>query len=142
MRVLEIGSGCGYSAAVTSALISPGGEVFSLEIVPELHNLAATNLKNEIAAGSILNFFHGDGSEGLQENAPYDRIYLTAGVGRYFYEDPFVEQLSDGGILLYPEAYGSMFLIKKNGDSITRREYHGVGFVFLRGSNSGFAFNT
>ena len=46
--------------------------------------------------------------------------------------------LAPGGILLYPEAHGSMFIVEKTETDVNRKTLGGVGFVFLRGENSGF----
>jgi len=137
LKVLEVGTGCGYSAAVTARLISPGGTLFSVEIVPDLtadaeRNLAKFGLENAVRLVT------GDGSAGMPEQAPFDRIYLTAGVGRHFDEEVLLSQLSPGGILLYPESYGSMFLVKKTPRGNVRNILDGVSFVFLKGKNSGY----
>lgn len=138
LRVLEIGTGSGYSAAVTAELISPGGHLFSMEIVTELHEFAVKNLQSPKYLQYHCDLLEGDGSEGLPEHAPYDRIYFTAGVGKYFDEQPLLKQLEIGGIFLYPEAFGSLFLLKKTPGGIKRSDMRGVGFVYLRGKNSGF----
>lgn len=138
LRVLEIGAGSGYSAAVTAQLISPGGRLYSMEIVSDLHEFAVSNLAKQKYLQDNYELFEGDGSEGLPEHAPYDRIYFTAGVGKYFDEQPLLKQLVVGGIFLYPEAFGSLYLLKKTPAGIKRNDMRGVGFVYLRGKNSGF----
>lgn len=136
LKALEVGAGCGYSASVAARLISPGGTLISIEIVPELADMAAANLKrNGIENAHVV---LGDGSAGLPEEAPFDRIYLTASAGKYFDENVLLDQLTGNGILLYPESHGSMFLLKKNGLHIDRNIMGGVAFVFLKGKNSGY----
>jgi protein-L-isoaspartate(D-aspartate) O-methyltransferase len=137
-RVLEIGTGSGYSAAVASMLIVPGGRIYSIEIIEELHEMASKNLEALDFLPDNIELIAGDGSEGLPGQGPYDRIYYTAGAGKYFDEKPLLEQLSLGGLMLYPEAFGSMFLLRKSPAGIQRREMKGVGFVYLRGKNSGY----
>jgi protein-L-isoaspartate(D-aspartate) O-methyltransferase len=137
MKALEIGAGCGYSAAVTAQLIEPGGKLFSIEIIPELTELARRNLRN-LKAGADIDLITGDGSVGLPAEAPFDRIYLTAGVGKHFDESILTDQLKPGGILIYPESYGSMFIVKKTRSGPHRAAVGGVGFVFLKGENSGY----
>jgi protein-L-isoaspartate(D-aspartate) O-methyltransferase len=137
MKVLEIGAGCGYSAAVAAKLISPGGKLFSIEIVPELADMAARNLER-LGLADTVRVITGDGSVGLPAEAPFDRIYLTAGVGQWFDENILLDQLTNGGILLYPESHGSMYLIKKTKRGLERNIMGGVAFVFLKGRNSGY----
>jgi len=137
MKVLEIGTGCGYSASVTAQLIQPGGRLFTIEIIGELTELARKNIGNLEHIDNI-KFITGDGSIGLPGEAPFDRIYLTAGVGRYFKESILLAQLRQNGILLYPEAHGAMFYVKNTPGEPERQSMGGVGFVFLRGKNAGF----
>jgi len=137
-RVLEVGTGSGYSAAVTSQLISPGGHLYSIEIIDELSEQAEKNIAALEFNPENIELIIGDGSEGMSHNAPFDRIYFTAGVGKYFEEKPLLEQLVIGGSLVYPEAFGSLFHLKKTPAGIRRIELKGVGFVYLKGKNSGF----
>jgi protein-L-isoaspartate(D-aspartate) O-methyltransferase len=138
LRVLEVGAGSGYSAAVTAQLIHPGGALISIEYIPELTAFARKNLKSQPNVPDNIELLTGDGSAGVPARAPFDRIFFTAGAGAGFNEAPLLAQLSDGGILLYPEAFGSMFLARKTRSGFEKRQMHGVGFVFLRGKNSGF----
>jgi protein-L-isoaspartate(D-aspartate) O-methyltransferase len=137
LKILEIGTGCGYSAAVTAQLISPGGKLISIEIEPDLaadaqRNLEKFGLREEVA---VLN---ADGSAGFPDEAPFNRIYLTAGAGKWFNENLLLSQLASDGILLYPESHGSMFLIRNTKRGLDRRVMDGVSFVFLKGKNSGY----
>ncbi|HPI75153.1 MAG TPA: protein-L-isoaspartate O-methyltransferase [bacterium] len=137
MRVLEVGAGCGYSAAVTASLISPGGSLFAVEFLPELAETARANLA-AFSFGADIEVITGDGSAGLAARAPFDRIYFAAGAGFGFDESPLLEQLKPGGVLLYPQSRGDMFRVKKNPDgSLSRGQAGGVVFVELKGKNSG-----
>ena len=138
LRVLEVGTGSGYSAAVAAQLIAPGGTLFSIEYLPELHEYAKRNLDASSAVPKNYVLLNGDGSTGLPDQAPFHRIYFTAGVGSRFDPGPLLAQLADNGIILYPEAYGSMFLTRKSGQKEITQEMRGVGFVHLQGDNSGF----
>ena len=137
LRVLEVGTGCGYSAAVTIQLIAPGGRLFSVECIPELTDFAEQNLKRSGLPSNYM-LITGDGSLGLPGQTPFDRIYLTAGVGRNFTPAHLINQLGTNGILLYPEAYGDMHLVRKTPEGITTSALHGVGFVPLKGEKGGF----
>lgn len=137
LKVLEVGTGCGYSAAVTAKLIEPDGTLISIEYVKELTAFSEKNIAR-ISTTATVSLITGDGSTGHREEAPYDRIYLTAGVGKKFNPDILLDQLNKGGLLLYPESFGSLFLHEKSGRKKRPDEFKGVGFVCLRGRNSGF----
>lgn len=139
MKVLEVGSGSGYSAAITSHIIGKEGYLVTMEIIPELAELARTNLEVHFG-GDVeerLEVICGDGSVGCKEHSPFDRIYLTAGVKASFNPEILEEQLKkDDGILSYPEERGSLILIKyKNGDREVEK-YGNIVFVPLVGENA------
>src|SRR5947208_4799715 len=89
-KVLEIGTGSGYQAAVLSELVK---EVYSIEIVPELGNTA----KNTLRRLGYKNVFTkiGDGYKGWAEKAPFDKIIVTCSPEEV--PQPLIEQLAEGG---------------------------------------------
>ncbi len=94
-KVLEIGTGCGYNAAVLSHLVK---QVYSVEIIEWLADLAEKNLqKTDI---DNIQHRHGDGYEGWPEEAPFDAIELTAAAGKI--PETLKQQLKVGGRLLAP----------------------------------------
>ncbi len=125
-RVLEIGTGSGYQAAVLAEIVD---EVYTIEIVPELGETARDLLKD-------LNYDNvevkiGDGFHGWEEHAPFDAIVVTAAP-----EDipsPLVEQLKDGGKMIVPvgSAYmtQNLMLVEKRGDEIYTERVMPVNFV-------------
>lgn len=132
-KILEIGSGCGYAAAIASKLSGSRGHVWAVEIIPDLAKMMGENIKDNYKNISIIN---RDGSKGLQEEMPFDRIFLSAGVNSSsFNNEILVNQLSGHGILIYPEAQGSLFKITKKGMNNEIIEYNGVRFVPLKGEN-------
>ncbi len=98
-RVLEIGAGSGYQAAILSRLVE---RVYTVELEKELADLARRNLKR--AGIGNVRVVHGDGSLGLQEHAPYDKIMVTCATDRLY--PAWKEQLREGGILLAPVGSG------------------------------------
>jgi protein-L-isoaspartate(D-aspartate) O-methyltransferase len=96
-RVLEIGAGTGYNAALLSQLIGPTGRVVSVEIDPELAARASAALA---AGGHHAEVTVGDGREGWPPGAPYDRIIVTAST----HDLPWawLDQLVDGGRVVAP----------------------------------------
>jgi len=95
-KVLEIGTGSGYQAAVLAGLVE---HVYSIEIVPELARSAAASLKKLRFDNVTVRL--GDGYKGWPEHAPFDRIILTAAPPRVPQE--LIDQLKPGGRLVAPE---------------------------------------
>ena len=127
-KILEIGAGCGYASAIASILCKPDGMVYAVEIIPELYEFARINLASFMENIVLLNT---NGSKGLEDYKPFDRIFLSAGVGKNFNNKIFLEQLSDNGILLYPETYGNLYKFKKEKNKIYNEVFYGVSFVPL-----------
>lgn len=132
-RVLEIGTGSGYQAAV---LAEVAGEVYTLEIVPELAQRARKDL--ERLGYENVTARQGDGYFGWEAHAPFDAIVVTAGASHV--PPPLIEQLAPGGKLIIP--VGSRFLtqqlllLSKAGDgSVTTRQLLPVRFVPLTGGH-------
>ena len=128
-KVLEIGTGSGYQAAILAQLSQ---EVYSIERIQELADSAWATLK-ELGYSNV-KVFVGDGTDGLKEYSPYDRIIVTAGAVDI--PAALIDQLKDGGILVIP--IGQRFsqiltIITKQGDKITREESVGCVFVELVG---------
>ena len=128
-RVLEIGTGSGYQAAVLSCLVS---EVYSIEIVKNLGRRAAETLKKLEYDNVFVRV--GDGYQGWPEAAPFDKIIVTCSP-----EDvpqPLLDQLKEGGKLIIPvgERYQQYFVLceKKNGE-IERKELIPICFVPMTG---------
>jgi protein-L-isoaspartate(D-aspartate) O-methyltransferase len=132
-RVLEIGAGCGYAAAAAARLCAPTGKLVAVEILPPLASLCHANCAS---FGDSIEVIEGDGSEGLPERESFDRILVSAGVQRrLFREELLVARLSEGGILVYPEAYGRLYRVERRGPGLIREAWHGVSFVPLVGRN-------
>lgn len=107
-KILEVGSGSGYQAAILSKLVGPKGKIITTEIIPELFEFAKKNLKNYKNV-IVINV---DGSLGYKEEAPYDRIIVTASAPAV--PKPLTEQLKAGGRFVIP-VNDRMLLIEKNG---------------------------
>ena len=74
-KILEIGAGSGYHAAVVSSLVGDEGHIYTIERIEELGKFAEKNLKKEGFKNTTI--IIGDGSEGMKKFQPYDRIYVT-----------------------------------------------------------------
>jgi protein-L-isoaspartate(D-aspartate) O-methyltransferase len=126
-KVLEIGTGSGYQAAVLAAL---GGQVYSIEIVPELARAAAATLKKLGYANVTVRL--GDGYKGWPEEAPFDRIILTAAPPEI--PRTLLDQLKPGGKLVAPEGssvFGQQLVVvdKTVDGKLKRRSVLPVMFV-------------
>jgi len=132
-RVLEIGTGSGYQAAILSLLAR---EVYSIEIVEPLCREAAGRLA---ALGyANVQVRCGDGYAGWPEQAPFDAIILTA--SPEVIPEPLVEQLARGGRMILPlgGAYQELVLITRNQEGhLSRRELIPVRFVPMTGRAEG-----
>ena len=98
-KVLEIGAGSGYHAAVVANMIGPEGHVYTVERIHALVEMATFNIR---AAGlsERVTVVEGDGSKGLAEHAPYDRIFVAAASPNI--PRPLEKQLKEGGKILVP----------------------------------------
>ena len=131
-RVLEIGSGSGYQAAILAELTD---EVYTVEIIEELYERAGEVLRR--LGYNNVKFKHADGYYGWEEHAPYDAIIVTAAPDHI--PQPLVTQLKDGGRLVIPVgppgSYQTLWLIEKHGDKTVSKQIMGVAFVPLTGSH-------
>ena len=133
MRVLEIGTGSGYQAAVLAELVD---QVYSIEIIRPLGELAAQRLQ---ALGyDNVQARIGDGYYGWKEHAPFDAIVVTAAASHV--PPPLIEQLRPGGRMVIPVGSRFMtqqllFVEKAEDGSVTTRQLMPVFFVPLTGSH-------
>ena len=118
-RILEIGTGSGYQAAILAEL---SGEVYTVERIAAL----ADNAKAKFKSLGYINIQVkvSDGTLGWPEKAPFDRVLVTAGTPQI--PTPFIDQLADGGIILAPVGDRSsqqLLRIRKSKDTL-KEEYH------------------
>jgi protein-L-isoaspartate(D-aspartate) O-methyltransferase len=132
MKILEVGAGSGYHAAVCAEAIERRGKVYTIEIVKELAVYAAQNIER-LGYWGVVEVFHGDGRRGLERHAPFDAVIVTAaasGIPR-----TLVDQLRDGGVLVIPVEEGAgqvLYRVVKRGEKIEKRAITYVLFVPLR----------
>lgn len=126
-RVLEVGTGCGYQAAVLAKLAR---EVYSVERIATLLGRARRTIR-ELRIGNI-KLKHGDGSAGLKDVAPFDGIILAAATP--IPPQALLEQLAEGGRMVLPRGIGEtqqMVLIERTAEGFQEKVLEMVHFVPL-----------
>ena len=130
-EVLEIGTGCGYHAAVTAEMVGDGN-VYSVEYHADLAERARETLDR---LGYDVHVRVGDGHEGWPDHAPYDGAYLTCAAAEI--PAPIVDQVRPGGRILAPlggDRAQRLVVAEAGDDALRDREDHGgVRFVRMQG---------
>ena len=131
-RVLEIGTGTGWNAALMAEIVGPAN-VTTIEIHPSIAEQARRNLRK---VGCPVRVVTGDGEAGFPDNAPYDRVIVTAAVSELPY--PWVEQTRSGGLILVPWAptfhpHGPLALLSVDGGRAVGQFVAPSWFMPLRG---------
>jgi protein-L-isoaspartate(D-aspartate) O-methyltransferase len=129
-RVLEVGTGSGYQAAILAKIVK---EVYTIEIKEKLYKKADDLLKSF----NFNNIYthHGDGYFGWKTKAPFDCIMITAAINHI--PPPLLKQLKNKGRLILPLGnpfnYQNLVLVTKHADDYTVKQITGVLFVPMTG---------
>jgi protein-L-isoaspartate(D-aspartate) O-methyltransferase len=125
-KVLEIGTGSGYQAAVLSEIVK---ETYTIEIITELYSTASKRLS--VLGYNKVHCKNADGYYGWEKYAPFDAIVVTAAAE--YIPPPLIEQLKDGGKMIIPVGSPflnqSLILVEKDGEGITTTNLLPVRFV-------------
>jgi len=130
-KILEVGTGSGYHAAIVAQLVGQTGHVYTIERFESLAKKATENLKQIGITNVIVEV--GDGSCGLPFHQPYDRVYVTCAAPKI--PQPLVDQLQDSGKLLVPigDKYCELILLEKEKGKTAVHRLGGCVFVPLVG---------
>ena len=126
-RVLEVGTGSGYGAAVLSCLAD---QVYTIERIDTLYDEAWARLAR--LGFRNVRVYHGDGSLGLAREAPFDAIVVTAGAEQL--PEAYLQQLTDGGRIVIPigtHGRQQMYRLTRRGDQWQQERLGSFGFVPL-----------
>lgn len=129
-KILDVGSGSGWTTSLLSYIVGRNGKVVAVERIKEL---LETGKKNTDKFGFVkkgIAEFHEAGSQlGFPEEAPYDRILVSASTGKI--PQDLVDQLKIGGMMVIPIGNSVVFVEKKNETEIYKEEFPGFSFVHL-----------
>jgi len=129
-RILEIGTGSGYQAAVLAQVAK---QVYTVEVKEKLYHKAKKTLKS--LGYNTIKTQHSDGYFGWPEQAPFDAIMITAAVDHI--PPPLLKQLKDGGRLALPLgnpfSYQNLVMVTKQGEDLSVKQITGVLFVPMTG---------
>ncbi|QQG38825.1 MAG: protein-L-isoaspartate(D-aspartate) O-methyltransferase [Candidatus Woesearchaeota archaeon] len=128
-KVLEIGAGSGYNAALISLIVKPG-KVYSVEIDEDLVKYSIKNLKNY----KNVKVVHADGSKGYTKAAPYDKVIITAACPTI--PEEIIKQVKSEGVIIAPVGdrfTQEMIKCRKEGESLICEKLGRFSFVSLRG---------
>ena len=124
-KILDVGSGSGWTSALLGQIVGPKGKVIAIEAIPELKEFGEENNK----WGQAL-FILGDGSKGYEKEAPYDKILCSAAAQERV-PDAWKKQLKVGGRIVAPVGSSIWLLIKKSETDFEATEHPGFAFVPL-----------
>lgn len=129
-RILDIGFGSGWQAAILAQIVGRNGRVVALERIPELFDFAKKNLaKYKFAKRGLVKSFLCDGSLGFEKEAPFDKIIAAASAKKI--PVAWKEQLRVGGIIVTPVNESIVRLEKIGARDFEKKEFYGFSFVPL-----------
>lgn len=134
-KIMDIGSGSGYSSALLAEIVGREGKIFTLEIVPELKEFGEKNIaKYGFSQEGRVNFILADGSKGWSKEAPFDKILCSAAVQKGI-PQMWREQLKIEGKIVAPVGSSIWVFTKRSEKKFEEIEYPGFSFVPLISEN-------
>ncbi len=129
-KILDVGSGSGWTSGLLAEIVGETGKIVSLELVPELKEFGEQNLlKYGFVEKGIVKTFLADGSKGLQEESPYDKILASATSAQI--PNEWKDQLKVGGRIVAPVGNSIKTILKKSETEFEEIDHPGFVFVPL-----------
>ncbi|MBZ9578519.1 protein-L-isoaspartate O-methyltransferase [Patescibacteria group bacterium] len=129
-KILDVGSGSGWTTALLAEIVGPKGKVNAIEIIPELKEFGEQNVsKYNFIEKGVVKFICADGSKGYKKEAPFDKILASASAREI--PQAWKEQLNIGGRIVTPIGTSIWLFIKKDDEKFDEIEYPGFAFVPL-----------
>ena len=129
-KILDVGSGSGWTSALLSEIVGGKGRVVSLELIPELKEFGEKNAaKYGFVEKGTAQFICCDGSKGYEEESPFDKILASAAARRV--PEAWKKQLKVGGRIVAPINSSIFLFVKKSENEMEEKEYPGFIFVPL-----------
>lgn len=132
-KILDIGTGSGWQAALLAFLVKDeeekSGRIVSVERVPELRSFAEKNIGRYEDLKEYITLFSGDGSSGVPQEAPFDKIIAAASASKV--PSAWKDELKIGGRIVAPIKESIIVLDKISKDEFNERQYFGFSFVPL-----------
>lgn len=129
-KILDIGSGSGWTTALLTEIVKPKGKVIAIEIIPELREFGEKNTaKYNFVEKGTTEFICADGSKGYKRDAPYDKILASASAEKFPLS--WKEQLKIGGRIVTPIGNSIWLFVKKSTREFQETEFPGFVFVPL-----------
>ncbi len=130
-KILDVGSGSGWTSALLAEIVGEGGKVFSLELVPELKEFGEKNVaKYSFVEKGIVKFICCNGAHGYEKEAPFDKILCSASLQKRIPQS-WKDQVKIGGKIVTPLATSIYCLVKKGKNEFEEDEHPGFAFVPL-----------
>lgn len=126
-KILDVGSGSGWTTALMSHIIGPSGKVYAVEKIPELVDFGRNNIKR--AGTKNAQFFQAGDVYGLPQHAPFDRILVSASANEL--PNELLEQLKIAGKTVIPVGSDIYEVTRTKEDTYESRVHHGFIFVPL-----------
>ena len=129
-KVLDLGSGSGWTTALLAHIVGGEGRVIAIEIIPELKEFGEKNVsKYNFIKKGVVEFICTDGSKGFEKEAPFDKILASATAREI--PKSWKEQLKIGGRIVTPVGSSVWLFVKKSETEFEETEYPGFVFVPL-----------
>lgn len=129
-KILDVGSGSGWQAALLAYCVGPEGSVVGIERISALKKIAEENVRScEAVAQRTVRFIERNGAMGLKKEAPFDKIIAAASA--HAIPSAWKEQLKVGGKIVAPVEQSVLVLEKKSQDEFEEKRFFGFSFVPL-----------